>query len=135
MQVKRAQFGRPLKALRGGGLLAWPGRVGRELDDEVGVGGCADSFQERGRGHGAAGVQAREGRLGHVSPSGQFDLGQSQGKTAVPDRLADQECPARFGVAFPVLAAVTAPGGEFLSALRDSGNTVSKITFRHGASQ
>jgi hypothetical protein len=33
-----------VKALGGGGLLMLSGGVGRELDDEVGVEGCADSL-------------------------------------------------------------------------------------------
>ena len=48
----------PVKALGGGGLLTLSGGVGRELDDEVGVEGCADSFQQRDRGDDAAGFQA-----------------------------------------------------------------------------
>jgi hypothetical protein len=42
----------------GAGLLTLSGGVGREFDDEVSVEGCADSFQQRDRGHDAAGFKA-----------------------------------------------------------------------------
>lgn len=88
--------------------------MGRELDDEVSVEGCADPFQQRDRGDDAAGFQVREGRLGHLSAGCEFDLGQSQGQAAFADRLADEERPAGFGVPLAVLVTVTALGGEFL---------------------
>jgi hypothetical protein len=40
------------------GLPALSGGVGRELDDEVGIEGCADSLQQGNRGNYPAGFQA-----------------------------------------------------------------------------
>jgi hypothetical protein len=40
------------------GLSALSGGVGRELDDEVSVEGCADSLQQGNRGNHPAGFQA-----------------------------------------------------------------------------
>ena len=49
----------PVRALaRGGGRSVLSGGVGGELDDEVSIEGCADSFQQRDGGDDAAGFQA-----------------------------------------------------------------------------
>ena len=88
--MQRPLFGRPGKGAGGGaGLLTLSGGVGRELDDEVSVEGRADSFQQRDCGHDAAGFQAAEGRLDHVSAGRELALGQSQGQAAFADRRPD----------------------------------------------
>jgi hypothetical protein len=50
--------------------------VWRDLDDEVGVEGCGDAFEEGDGRDDAAGFEAGEGGLGHARAGGELDLGQ-----------------------------------------------------------
>jgi hypothetical protein len=90
------------------------GGVGGYLDDEVGIEGHADPFQQWDGGYHAACFQTGQRGLGHAGAGGQLDLGQAQGQAAFADGLADQEGLTGLGVSLAVLPAAAAVAGEFL---------------------
>src|SRR5579875_692784 len=59
------------------------GGVGGDLDDEIGVESGGDSFEQRDGGDDAAGLEPGQGGLGHVGPSSELGLGQTEGQAAL----------------------------------------------------